>query len=241
MPMALKRKNDVDALVAQMKAQYGEIETLYGASLHDKEVKPDLKLKVKGFLESARSALDYCAHDIADVRGISASKIYFPIVDKDKTSFEGAVGRNLPGLEAIDKAMFDYLEGVQPYHSGNEWLAEFATASSDNKHSQLTPQVRIETPSLSIRHGGAGIRISGGGSIRIGNGGVVSIGGARLASGQTISANSEQVQGDPRLEVKREIWVDFQFDGGVSAIRLLKQVNEKVPEIVEKVYQLIGK
>lgn len=238
--MSPKRKKDIDALITQMKIQYLEIEGLYDASLHKKEVEPNLKIKVKSFLENARSVLDYAAHGIAETHNITASKVYFPIVEKEKnkTSFNGAIGNNLPGLEAANKAMFNYLESIQPYHSGNEWLADFATVVIDNKHSQLTPQVRVEMPSLLIRHGGAGIRISGGGSMIIGLGGSVSIGGAKLTPGQKISANSEQVFGDQRLEVKKEIWVDFQFNGNISALRLLKQVCEKIPEMIENIYKL---
>lgn len=239
--MSKTRKDDVDALIAQMKTQYSEIEGLYALSLEEKEIKPDLKVKVKGFLENARSVLDYAAHDIADARGITASKVYFPIIEKhkDKESFDGAIGRNLPGLEKADKQIFSYLESVQSYHNGNEWLADLATTTIDNKHSRLTPQIRVETPSLSIQSNGAGIRMSGGASISIGHGASISVGGRRIFGGQVISANSGQVLGDPGLEVKKEIWVDFQFDGGISAIRLLKQVSEKVPQVVEHIYKLI--
>ena len=82
----ISRKNDIDALVSKIKYQYINIEKLYNVSLQKQEIASDLKIEVKNYLENSRSILDYCAHDIADVLGIIADKIYFPIVGKNKNS-----------------------------------------------------------------------------------------------------------------------------------------------------------
>lgn len=235
------RKYDIDTLITQIQSQYAEIESLYNASLQEKEIKPELKVKVKNYLENARSILDYCAHDIADVCSITSKDIYFPIVakDKDKTSFDGSIGRNLPDLESKNKKVFDYLESIQPYYANYAWLADFATVTSDNKHSQLTPQTRIETPLLSIEHQGTGIRLLGGASISVGQGASISLGGATIMEGQTISPNSQQIYGDPRLKVKKEIWVDFLLNATISALPLLKKIHDEIPKMIDQVYKLL--
>ena len=236
-----KRKSDINALLAEIKARYDAIENLYHDSLAKKEIDLSLKIKVKNYLENARSVLDYCAHDIADVLGITAKQIYFPIVGKDKdvNSFEGSIGRNLPRLKSRNQKVFDYLESIQPYHLDYAWLSDFAITTSDIKHVQLTPQIKTEIKTINIEHKGTGMRLSGGASINMGPGTSISLGGAVIPGGQVISPDSSLIFGDPRLNVKKEIWVDFRFNDSISALPLLKNINDNLSTIVDEVYKLI--
>lgn len=227
------RKNDVDTLVTQIQSQYTEIESLYNASLQEKEIKPELKIKVKNYLENARSILDYCAHDIADAYSITAREIYFPIVakDKSKTSFDGSVGRNLPGLESKNKKVFDYLESIQPYHADYSWLADFATVTTDNKHSQLTSQIRTETARVTSTHSGGGQVSWDPGAVRFGSGVWINSAPVDPATQMPIST--------PETIVTREIWVDFRFNNTISALPLLKKIYDEIPKIIDEVYKLL--
>lgn len=227
------RKQDIDALIAQIKFQYNEIEGLYNASLREKQIKSDLKIKVKNLLENSRSILDYCAHDIAAVSGISSQKICFPIVarDNDQIGFEGAIGRNLPRLELANKKIFDYLESIQPYHAEYAWLADFATVTNDIKHSQLTPQTKNEVERVVSTH-------SGGGQVSW-NPGAVKFGSGVWINGAPINPVTQMPSATPETTVTREIWVDFRFNDSISALPLMKKINEEVVVIIEAIYSLI--
>lgn len=227
------RKQDIDALVAQLQSQCGEIEGLYNASLHEKEIKSDLKIKIKNFLENARSVLDYCAHDIADMCGILAQKIYFPIIEKDKdqVSFNGAVENNLPNLKLKNEKVFVYLESIQPYHDDYAWLADFATVTIDNKHSQLTPQTKTETERVISTH-------SRGGQVSW-NPSVVRYGSGAWINGAPVNPATQMPIQTPETTVKKEIWVDFRFNNTISALPLIKKICGEVPKIIDEIYKLL--
>lgn len=167
-----KRKKDIDALISNIQTEYKNIENLYNFSLHDKEINPDLKIKIKNYLENTRSVLDYCAHDIADSLSINAEKIYFPIIEKDKnkTAFEGMVGRNLSGLQSKNFSVFNYLESIQPYQSNYSWLGDFVEVTNDNKHQNLTPQTRTESQRIKSEHTGGGMVSWDPSAVRFGSG-----------------------------------------------------------------------
>jgi hypothetical protein len=227
------RKNDIDALVVNIKSQYAKIESLYTSSLQKKEIDSSLKIDVKNYLENARSALDYCAHDVAEVLGISATKIYFPIVEGtvDINSFKGFIGRNLPGLESKNKKMFDYLESIQPYHENFSWLADFAEVNIDTKHSQLTPQTKTETERITSTH-------IGGGSVSWNPSGV-QFGSGVFINGAQVNPHTQMPVSTPETTVTKEIWVDFRFNDKVSALPLLKKIHDEIPKIVNDIYLVL--
>lgn len=236
-----QRKENIDALITSIKSDYVSIHSLYEASLSKKELDPSLKIKVKNYLENARSILDYCAHDIADKLGIKKEKIYFPFVNKTTNidGFKSEVGRNLPNLEMLHENLYKYIESLQPYHSAQVWLANFIDIVNNHKHQDLTPQIKTESPSLSISNKSTRMSFSGGASMVIGRGASISIGGARIFGGQTINANSQQIFGDPALTIKKEIWVDFKFNDSISALPLLKKIHDEIPVIIFNIYKLL--
>lgn len=236
-----QRKESIDALIDFIKSDYILICSLYEASLRKKELDPVLRIKVKNYLENARSILDYCAHDIADQLGIKKEKIYFPFVNKNTNidGFKSDVGRNLPNLAILHEELYKYIESLQPYHNTQGWLSDFADIVNNHKHQDLTPQIKVETPSLTITNGGARMSFSGGASMVIGRGASISIGGARIFGGQTINAHSQQIFGDSALTVKKEVWIDFRFNNSISALPLLKKINDEIPVIISNIYKLL--
>lgn len=226
----MTRKQDIKVLITSNEQFLEEIESLVNQSLEDKEIDAGLRVKIKNLLENAKSILDYLAHDIAEQYGLQASKIYFPIVGKDKdvTSYKGAIGRNLPGLEK-QKLIFDYIESIQPYNSNYSWLGDFSELSADTKHQQLIPIKRQESKRIISEHQ-SGSQVSWNpDSVKFGDG--VFIHGAKvnpITQLPTLLANTV---------VRREIWVNFQFANGLSVLPLLKHVVNDIPNITSNVYK----
>ena len=102
----MSRKEDINALLHSIETQYAEIESAYNKALGNKEVPSDLKIKIKNFFDNARSILDYLAHDIAEKLNITSTKIYFPIVKKNKNiqSYNSFIGRCLPNLQTSNQS-----------------------------------------------------------------------------------------------------------------------------------------
>ncbi|MDP1688572.1 MAG: hypothetical protein Q8L47_00340 [bacterium] len=216
-----------------MQEEYKNIEKLYNSSLGKKEIDADLKIKIKNYLENTRSILDYCAHDIADTLGISGDRIYFPIIEKDKSkdSFSGAIGRNLSGLELKNAALFNYLENIQSYHPEYSWLGDFNDIVNDNKHQDLTPQTKTESHRIKSEH-------AGGGSVSW-NPSAVRFEADVFINGAPVDPTTQMPIQTSATVVTKEIWVDFKFNNTVSALPLLKKINNEVSKIVESIYKLI--
>ena len=227
------RKNDIDALVANVKSEYKAIEGLYNASLHKKEIDPNLNIKVKNYLENARSILDYCAHAVADVAGVTSDKIYFPIVERTSNAagFQGSIGRNLPGLESKNSKLFNYFESIQPYHADYSWLGDFVMVTNDTKHSQLTPQTKSETQRVVSQHVGGGEVSWNPSAVRFGSGVFI--------NGAPVNPVTQLPVSTPETIIKIENWVDFKFMSSVSALTLLKKIHDVIPTMIDEVYKLI--
>lgn len=229
----VKRKGDIDSLVLNIQLEYKNIEDLYNSSLHEKEVSSDLKIKIKNYLENVRSILDYCAHDIADIIGVTNNIIYFPIVEKSSNinKFQGSVGRNLPKLYLVNKDLFDYIESIQPYNQNYEWLADFVTVTNDTKHSQLTPQTKTETQRVISQHVGGGSVSWDPSSVRFGTGVFI--------NGAPVNPYNQLPVSTPETTVTKEVWIDFKFNDSISALPLLRKIYDEIPAIVESIYKII--
>jgi len=225
--------NDIDAVLKKVKSTLDLIEQKYNESLHEQEISSELLVEIKDYLGNLRSALDYIWNKI--------SSGYFPIANSS-ADFSAKTS-------SIDQKYTNVLQKYQDYDS-NSWIRCFSLFRNKNIHITLVPQKRIETPSLNIEHNGVGIRMSGGATIQMGKGASMSLGGAVIPGGQVISANSKGLIGDPRLNVKKEIWVDFVFDGSsissdfpknISALPFLKKCFENVPQIISDIETILDK
>ena len=229
-----ERKSDIEALLTKISSQFSEIESQYRASLEKRQISSELKVEVKNFLENARSVLDYCAHEIGQKIGLPENQnIYFPVVEKNaqEANFKGSIGRSLPGLETKAATIYQYLESIQPYHSGYAWIVDFATIAAENKHTQLTPQKRFETEMVVSKSENGGTAAWNPSAVRFGAG--VFINGAAVNSHSQLP---EKVSG---VTVTKEIWVDFTFDDGNSVLSLLRTIKEQLPLIVLEIEKLV--
>ncbi len=232
----MSRKDDIDLMLSSIQEDYSSLFDLYNASLSKKTIDPKLSLKIKSYLENARSILDYSAREIADRIGVSKEhKVYFPLVEKEKNidSFRGAVGRNLPDLENKNKAAFDFIEKLQPYHSGNEWIGQLVELVNVHKHEALLPQKRNESERITSNHNAGGSVSWDPSAVKFGSGVYI--------NGAPVNPFTQMPVPTPSTTVTREIWVDFVFDDGnnVSVISLVRNIKEKLAGIIENIYKLI--
>ncbi|MBD3362149.1 hypothetical protein GF362_00335 [Candidatus Dojkabacteria bacterium] len=231
----MTRYKQVQNLIKNSKKKLTSIEDLYNKSLKGKDIDPDLQIEIKNLLENLRSCLDYVARDIAsDVLSLSdESKVYFPIVspDKDKSSFEGAISRNLPRLEVKNIAIFNLLESYQPYKEGYDWLGKFADITSKLKHMELIPQKKTEQTRISSENNTSSSKVSWDpNSVKFGNGVYI--------NQAYVNPTTQLPVRHPNNVVRKEIWVSFLFDGhDVSVLPFLKQCLNGVEKITETLYK----
>ncbi len=229
----ITKQKDIGVLLQSTISQYEKIEKLYKRSLNKKDIDSILQVKIKNYLENARSILDYCSQDINDFFEIQSEKVYFPIVSKEGNieSFEGSINRNLPGLKTKSIELFEYLESIQPYHNNCSWLADFATVTIDYKHRQLTPQTKIETKRITSTRKDGGSVSWNPDKVKFGSG--VFINNGRVDPASQLPASI------PSTIVKKEIWVDFKFNNKISVLPLLEKIKDNIPVITKRVYKII--
>jgi len=218
------------ALLGRVDTDLKKLEADYNASLYAKQVAADLRIDIKNVFENLRSVLDYLAQDIRAKYCPAAKagdRFYFPVLP-DRAQFESRMRQWYPGLDSNNKALWDFLESVQPYHVRYEWLGHFNKVNNENKHSDLVEQTRVEVEQVkATMQGGSSVSWNPG-SVRFGAG--VFIGGV------PVDPRTQMPVPHPSLKVERNTWVDFQFAGvGVSALGLVKDSAAGIRSIVESV------
>lgn len=236
----MTRYKSIQSLLKYSHKQCKQIESLYNISLTKKIIDSELQPLIKNYLENLKSCLDYCAHDIYEkiTQNGNSTKLYFPI-KSTRAEFETIIKKDFTSLNLVSAKIFDILEEVQPYNKGGQWLEEFNKLTNDNKHQDLTPQIKKEIPQkLSISHRGATITMGRASSLKIRRGGTVKLGGARIADDQIISVDSTEVRGDPGITLKKEVWVGFVFFHlDKPVIPLLSEIEVGVRNILDSVYK----
>lgn len=224
------RAQSRSALLARASSDLAKVEAGYNASLHARAIATDLKIDIKNLCENLRSVLDYLAQDIRVKYcppAKSSDRFYFPVLP-DRGKFEVQVDRWYPGLTTAAPRLWGYLESVQPYQPGRQWLGLFNRLNNENKHGDLVHQTRAETKQVrAMSSGGAQVSWNPD-SVTFGPG--VSIGGV------PVDPRTQMPVPHPSLKVERTTWVDFQFAGlNVSALWLLKTSVAGIREIVAEV------
>lgn len=226
--------NDIEAVMNKASSSLYAIEQEYSKYLKEEKIPDDFLVEIKDYLGNLRTALDYVWYKIPSV-----SDGYFPITNSEADFFKKTT--------KIDTQHVSVLKKYQDYDS-NSWIRCFNLFRNKNSHVTLIPQKKVETPMINIEHNGVGMRLSGGSSIQIGQGSSISLGGAVIYGGQTISPNSNGLIGDPRLNIKKVIWVDFIFDGSaissdfpinISALPFLKDSLKNVKKIIAELEQVL--
>lgn len=153
-------------------------------------------------------------------------KIYFPIVNK-KEDLRAALGRaGAPDLEASNPALYQTIEGYQPYHETNVWLNQLKLIN-DEKHTRLIPQTRIETKTVTVSNTFGSV--SWGPGVTFGNG--ISV------MGVPIDPNTQMpIPNDiTTTEVKR--WVSFHFENtDIDVLELCTKAVDSARDILDKFY-----
>jgi hypothetical protein len=240
--MSTNRLDDAKQLVQYAREHLPQIEEAYNASLSEKEIKPKLLIEIKNLMENLRSALDFTARGLFLKYGSSKAsdpRIYFPYASltqsEDQFRKSGRIDACIPGLTANRPDIVTRIESYQHFADPrNKWLPVFMELNNENKHQQLTPQIRRETKELRISSGGASISMGSGASISIGPGASIQIGGMTIPGGQTFDANRPPTTIGPG---KKEVitWVSFHFStSNEPVLPLLKQTLEGVERIVHE-------
>jgi hypothetical protein len=224
-----KRWADVEALLNRSKGDFEKIETEYNASLHAQTIAADLRIDIKNLFGNLRSVLDYIAQDIREIHCSPLKPkevIYFPILP-DLATFDRKVDRWFPGLRTTEAALTTYLETIQPYHNGNEWLAHFNTVNNESKHQGLVAQTRAEYAETRVTRPGAG-QARWGPGVKFGSG--VSV------LGVAIDPRTQLPVANSGIRVDQITWVDFRFEGiDVSALVLLKSSEGGIQQIARTI------
>lgn len=234
--------DDANLLVQHARDQFTVIENAYHASLSEKEIKPNLLIGIKNFMENLRSSLDFSAHGLFQKYGFSSSpnhNIYFPyaLLSQSQEDFRRSrrIDVCIPGISTNRPDICGKLESYQHFVSpNNRWLPIFMDLNNENKHQQLTPQIRNETKQLRISSGGVSISLGSGASISLGPGTSIKIGNMVIPGGQNFDVNKPPATLGPG---KKEIitWVSFHFStNNEAALPLLKQALEGTDKIVRE-------
>lgn len=233
--------SDSRSLLAHCRTTLGTIRQEYDASLHEKTIKPSLKISVKNFMENLRSALDYGAVALFNRYGSAGGKkphIYFPYATSKQSLADFRTAKRveacIPGLTSSRPDIASLLESFQHWAQGFEWLPRFMDLNNTNKHQELTPQTRSATKELRVSSSGASMSIGEGASISIGHGASIQIGGAVIRGGQTISPSSPPIVGG-QGKVEVITWVSFSFTAtGDPVLQLLEASLVGTERIVAK-------
>ena len=225
-------KNDSIALIEEAKNSLLEIRQSYEESLHEKEVKSKLLIKIKNFMENLRSALDFSSHYLFDKycnSTISNPKIYFPYAWKELDLAEfrrkNLVENKIQGLSSNRPDIVTIIEGFQHFSDKeNSWLPKFMDLNNENKHQRLTPQTRTEDKELNINfdNGRTAISLSEGSIFHLAEGSIMEIGDSIIRGEQTFSAENPPIIENGNAQIIT--WVSFEFT----------DLNEPVIPFLEK-------
>ena len=245
----VSNKNYVYFVIEKLLDRYNELTKLYLQSLKKHE-SLSLQYEMKIYLGDAISILDYCAHDIADFYVIKCShRTAFPIVYLDNDMNVQGFGRKtdniLSGLNS-HQTIFAYLESVQPYKEGFEWMADVAKLNNEHKHVRLVPQIQNKIHSILIE---GVIGMTGAEdkqpTISLGSGSSIEIPGDKgkkiIYGDQELSPLSQSIKSNRPLDICKTTWVDFRFENSdISARYLIKKIRDNLPDIVENIYKFLS-
>ena len=224
------------ALLTHSRKRLASIERQYGASLRDQAVSETLRVEVKGLFENLRSVLDYFAHEIRDLCCPPLNpkdKIYFPILP-DQTQFEKNMPQWFPDLQLSVPDLWDYLEAVQPYQPGQDWLGHFNVINNQNKHDRLIEQTRTTTREVKVS--------SDQGSEVSWNPDSAKFGDGVKVAGVPVDPLTQLPVPHPSQKVQQITWVDFRFEGiDVSAVDLMRSSVQGIEGIASTLHSIIDR
>lgn len=219
----MKRTSSIEALLRKSRITFVDLKRDYDTSLHEKTIRDDLKVDIKNIFENLRSCLDYLAHDLFE--GLCGTekqpkRLYFSI-RSSRTEFDKVMKQDYSGLEQTNKAVFDFLESIQPYNSA--WLGQFNQLNNENKHLDLVEQTKTEARRVSVS-------APNGGSVSWGQG--VSFGSGVSVMGVLIDPRTQLPIPNNQVTTQISIWVDFKFkDNQLSVLPFVEDSINKVESV----------
>lgn len=159
--------NDIEQLLKSCKVMIENI------SEQIKKEEMD-KILLKNTLENMRSVLDYLANDIlrtlkSNPKNLKlAEKIYFPYGQREN-HFIKNVKKNLAPLKECEPKIYDLIENVQPFKSGNNWVVDLCLLTNNAKHNELSKIENQEVTVVDQKGFGRFEAVEGGGSMAMMN------------------------------------------------------------------------
>lgn len=146
-------------LLADAEELLREISFLYNNSLSEKNISKLLPLKIKKFMDSIRSTLDYIAFHVFSTYCVknfdqnkvesAEKKVYFPIrVSPEK--FDSFIQTVFKGLKTEREDLVSLFKSYQPFPTSDPWLKNLNDLANTNKHRNLSPQKIIESRTISL-------------------------------------------------------------------------------------------
>ena len=141
----MTRKEQIQLLYNELESGLSDIENKYNSSITAKHLDKSILIKIKNFLENARTILDFLAKEVMDKFCDQQIRNFFPIlkIDSTDTQIRNSITGCFPGLENNRLDVFNYFIDLQPkYDVDNSWLLELNLLCGSNKHEILSPQIR---------------------------------------------------------------------------------------------------
>lgn len=241
------RNDDVTELLNEVTLINQEIEKNIERANKDLNIKEIVKPKVKSSLEHLRSCLDYLSHDIYDyvyasTDGLSEDErekkiVYFPY-GRNSNDFHSSLGKSFKNIKNINPDIYNLLESIQPYASGQNWLIDLCQITNSMKHNKLFKQKRRDNKDLKV---GNFIYISGFNktkSIDISN----NCFNGKMQKNSISIENGEIVTDIDKDDLDIEIinWANFTFDGtSIQINNLLGDTNKEIFHFQDSLYKII--
>ncbi len=218
--------SDAEHVLDLADEHLAEIESMYEASLRDKEVPGRLQALVRSFIAENRSAMEYVANALAKKHGNAGRSVYWPNA-KASGDFDAAFDKSFPGIRTGHPKIAKKWEQVQSYQPGYEWIGVLMELSRENGHHELTPQTRTETVRREV-HGP-------GGSVAWDPGAMTFDSGVSIM-GQPVDPRTQ------RTATTREVvYVDWLFrQPQVSALTALREIQAGMRPMLQDVCSAAG-
>jgi hypothetical protein len=248
--MSIQRGDSIAAMLQRTERELRSVREKYLALGDTNEVPLELRVDIHDLLNHHRALLEYSAQEIAAICYPRPKRPGFPIANRSKKreDFAKEIDQKFPGLSRGAPELRDYLLSVQHFR-GDPWLDTFNTLANQNKHDELSHQIRGEFIAAYI---GAddlppAITILGTGALNLAEGAVLRVNSRRgrplrVRGPSTINVETEALDAEVGIYWIRTRWTDFRFSDVTdhSVIGLLEIVDRGVRTIVDRVLYLVG-
>ena len=247
--MTIQRGESILAMLQRTEREFSSVREKYVA-LGDANIVPlELRVDIHDLLNHYRALLEYTAQEIAAICYPRPKRPGFPIANRGKKreDFAKEIDQKFPGLSRGAPELRDYLLSVQHF-KGDPWLDTFNTLAKQNKHDELSHQIRGDFIAAYV---GAddlppAITIVGTGALKLEEGSVLRVNSRRgrplrVRGPSTINVETEVLDAEEGVYWMRTRWTDFRFKDITdhSVIGLLEIFDRGVRAIVDRVLSLV--